>query len=239
MPLFTNVLEGAFSEVRFTFFASQVIRTGIRCVYSYRAGPQRCPPPLPTPRPFSYLGVGSELSVPYNLLTTSPGRATSHGAALSRAPPVLWVIPHDRPYLSGGSGSLGPGESLTHKTSGKKCSLLSSLARMLVLSYDGPKVRRDLNHAVMVAFWTSVPLSAVSLAAIWPQRDFPWPVTILWLVVMASSAFLTLQGFSSSVFPEQEGERGETRRNLEWLVYPITLFLACSPFNLQLSGFSF
>jgi hypothetical protein len=56
---------------------------------------------------------------------------------------------------------------------------------------------------------------------------------------MASSAFLTLQGFSGSVFPEQEGERGETRRNLEWLVYPITLFLACFPFGFQLFFFSF
>jgi hypothetical protein len=32
---------------------------------------------------------------------------------------------------------------------------------------------------------------------------------------------------SRSVSPEQEGERGETRRKVEWLVYPITLFLAC------------
>ena len=87
-------------------------------------------------------------------------------------------------------------------------------------------MRRDV-YLMMVAFWTSVPLLAVSLAAIWPQRDLPWPVTILWLVVMASSAFLTLQGFSWSVSPEQEGERGETRRKVEWLVYPITLFLAC------------
>jgi hypothetical protein len=92
---------------------------------------------------------------------------------------------------------------------------------------------------MMVAFWTSVPLLAVSLAAIWPQRDLPWPVAIMWLVVMVSSAFLTVQGFSRSEPPEQEGERGETRRNLEWLVYPITLFLACYPFSLQVSGFSF
>jgi hypothetical protein len=34
--------------------------------------------------------------------------------------------------------------------------------------------------------------------------------------------------------PEHEDERGETRRNLEWLVYPITLFLACFPFGFEL-----
>ena len=87
-------------------------------------------------------------------------------------------------------------------------------------------MRRDV-YLMMVAFWTSVPLFAVSLAAIWPQRDLPWPVTILWLVVMASSVFLTVQGYSRSEPPEHEDERGETRRKVEWLVYPITLFLAC------------
>ena len=99
-------------------------------------------------------------------------------------------------------------------------------------------MRRDV-YLMMVAFWTSVPLLAVSLAVIWPQRDLPWPGAIMWLVVMVSSAFLTVQGFSRSEPPEQEGGRGETRRNLEWLVYPITLFLACYPFSLQVSGFSF
>jgi hypothetical protein len=44
---------------------------------------------------------------------------------------------------------------------------------------------------------------------------------------------------SRSVSPEQEGERGETQRKVEWLVYPITLFLACYPFSFELSGFSF
>ena len=46
---------------------------------------------------------------------------------------------------------------------------------------------------MMVAFWTSVPLFAVSLAVIWPQRVLPLPVAILWLVVLASSAFLTVR----------------------------------------------
>ena len=94
-------------------------------------------------------------------------------------------------------------------------------------------MRRDITQTVMVVFWTSVPLFTVSLAVIWPQRDLPWPVTILWLVVMASSAFLTVQGYSRGEPPEHEDERGETRRNLEWLVYPITLFLACFPFGFQ------
>jgi hypothetical protein len=61
-------------------------------------------------------------------------------------------------------------------------------------------MRRDV-YLMMVAFWTSVPLLAVSLAAIWPQRDLPWPVAILWLVVMASSAFLTVQGFAPGASP--------------------------------------
>ncbi len=54
---------------------------------------------------------------------------------------------------------------------------------------------------MMVAFRTSVPLFAVSLALLWPQRYLPWPVTLVRLVVVASSAFPTVRGIA--VVPEQ------------------------------------
>src|SRR5215204_5187077 len=45
------------------------------------------------PRPFSYLGVRSELDVPYNRLTTSPGSATSHGVSLFLQYPAGLRVP--------------------------------------------------------------------------------------------------------------------------------------------------
>jgi uncharacterized membrane protein YdfJ with MMPL/SSD domain len=74
----------------------------------------------------------------------------------------------------------------------------------------------------MVAFWTSVPLFAVSLALYGPLRDLAWPVVVLWVVVLVSSAYLTPQAFPPV---PREGVRSETRQTSESLVYPITLLL--------------
>ena len=68
---------------------------------------------------------------------------------------------------------------------------------------------------MVVAFWTSVPLLAVALAASWPQRNLGWSGVALWLVVMVSSAFLTAQDFRTLAL-----------RFSEWLVYPATLCVA-------------
>ena len=46
------------------------------------------------------------------------------------------------------------------------------------------------------SFLDSVLLFAVSLAVSWPRRDLGWPVEVLWVVVVASSAFLTFQAFA-------------------------------------------
>ncbi len=95
-------------------------------------------------------------------------------------------------------------------------------------------MRRDV-HLAMVAFWTGAPLFAVYLAASWPQLDLGWPVLVLWIVVVASSAYLTVRYSSPLV---EEGHGGlRHRRASEALVYPITLCLACMPFALQVMDF--
>ena len=90
-----------------------------------------------------------------------------------------------------------------------------------ILGYDGPEMRRDV-YLMMVAFWTSVPLFAVSLAVSWSRHALVWPAEVLWVVVVASSAFLT--GRLCPLFP-REGEgsesHAEARQTLETLVYPI------------------
>ena len=91
-------------------------------------------------------------------------------------------------------------------------------------------MRRDV-HLMTIAFWTSVPLFAVSLALSGPPRDLAWPVVVLWVVVVASSAYLTPQAFPPV---PREGERGEARQTSESLVYPITLLLASSLYASQL-----
>jgi NADH:ubiquinone oxidoreductase subunit 5 (subunit L)/multisubunit Na+/H+ antiporter MnhA subunit len=87
--------------------------------------------------------------------------------------------------------------------------------------YYGPEMRRDV-YLMMVAFWTSVPLLAVSLAVSWSQRELGWPGAVLWVVVLASSAYLTVR--LCPLFP-REGEgsesHAEARQTLETLVYPI------------------
>ena len=83
-------------------------------------------------------------------------------------------------------------------------------------------MRRDI-YLMMVAFWTSVPLFAVSLAVSWTQREPAWPVVILWAVVLVSSACLTPLAFTPV---PREGVRSEARQTSESLVYPITLLLA-------------
>ena len=91
-----------------------------------------------------------------------------------------------------------------------------------MLGYDGPEMRRDV-YLMMVAFWTSVPLFAVCLAVSWPLRDLAWPVVVLWVVVVVSSAYLTPQAFPLVL---RVGVRSEARQTSESLVYPITLLLA-------------
>jgi preprotein translocase subunit SecF len=91
-----------------------------------------------------------------------------------------------------------------------------------MLGYDGAVMRRDV-HLAMVTFWTSVPMFAVYLALSGPLRDLAWPVMVLWVVVVVSSAYLTPQAFPPV---SGEGERSETQQTSEALVYPITLLLA-------------
>ena len=85
---------------------------------------------------------------------------------------------------------------------------------------------------MQVIFWTSVPLFAGYVAVSWALGAEPlgaWPGVALWLVVLASSAYLTPQ-----VFPpvSDEGVHSEARAS-ELLVYPITLLLASSLYAYQ------
>ena len=107
-----------------------------------------------------------------------------------------------------------------------------------ILGYYGPEMRRDV-YLMMVAFWTSVPLLAVSLAVSWSQRDLGWPGEVLWVVVLASSAYLTVQ--LCPLFP-REGEGGseshaEARQTLETLVYPIVFVFSGSLLGFQIFPF--
>jgi hypothetical protein len=82
---------------------------------------------------------------------------------------------------------------------------------------------------MQVIFWTSVPLFAVYLAVSWALGAHTlasWPGITLWLVVVASSAYLTPQAFPPV---SDEGVHSEARAS-EALVYPITLLLAASTF---------
>ena len=84
----------------------------------------------------------------------------------------------------------------------------------------------------MAVFWASAPLLAVCVAVPWPQRFAEWPVLYLWLVVVASSAFLTLHAF-----PIEPGSQAEDRgggRASEALVYPVAFALSFCLFGLQL-----
>ena len=105
-----------------------------------------------------------------------------------------------------------------------------------ILGYDGPEMRRDV-YLMMVAFWTSVPLFAVSLAVSLSRRDLVWPGEVLWVVVLASSAYLTVR--LSPSFPRpREGEGSESpaeaRQTLETLVYPIVFVFSCSLLGFQI-----
>ena len=108
-----------------------------------------------------------------------------------------------------------------------------------ILGYYGPEMRRDV-YLMMVAFWTSVPLFAVSLAVSWSQHDLVWPGEVLWVAVLASSAFLT--GRLCPPFPRpREGEGSESpaeaRQTLETLVYPIVFVFSCSLLGFQIFPF--
>jgi hypothetical protein len=83
-------------------------------------------------------------------------------------------------------------------------------------------MRRDV-YLMMVVFWTSVPLFAVSLAVSWPPYDLRGFAVVLWVVVLVSSAYLTPQAFPPV---PREGVRSEAQQTSESLVYPITLLLA-------------
>jgi len=101
-----------------------------------------------------------------------------------------------------------------------------------VLGYDELEMPRAF-HSMLVAFWISVPLFAVVLAVSWPRRDLGWPAGVLWVVVVASSAYLTFRAFAPVASLGEDG-RGEARWTSESLVYPITLALAVLPVALQI-----
>jgi hypothetical protein len=88
-------------------------------------------------------------------------------------------------------------------------------------------VRRDV-YLMTVAFWVSLPLFAVYVAVSWPPTDLGWPGAVLCLVVVVSSAYLTVKAFPS--VPRGPGERDavEWRVKTEALVYPIAFFFAVS-----------
>ena len=110
-----------------------------------------------------------------------------------------------------------------------------------LLGYDGPEMRRDV-YLMMVAFWTSVPLFAVSLAVSWSRHDLVWPTEVLLGVVLASSAYLTVRVCLLLQFP-REGEGSEspasfaTRQTLETLVYPIVLVFSWFLLGFQIFPF--
>ncbi len=73
---------------------------------------------------------------------------------------------------------------------------------------------------------------AVFLAVPWPKRFPEWPVVYLWLLVVASSAFLTLHAF-----PVEPGGQAEDRgggRGSDALVYPVAFALSFGLFGLLL-----
>ena len=95
---------------------------------------------------------------------------------------------------------------------------------------------------MMVAFSTSVPLFAVSLAVSWTQHDLVWPGEVLGWAVVTSSAYLTVRVCLLLQIP-REGEGSEspasfaTRQALETLVYPIVLVICCSLLGFQIFPF--
>jgi hypothetical protein len=92
-----------------------------------------------------------------------------------------------------------------------------------------------LVNVVQVAFWASVPLLAVYLAASWvlPGCSHGWLGYLLWSAAAAPSAYLTLRFFPP---PEEEVARDGMRRRraLEALVYPVALCLVFLPRAYQL-----
>ena len=92
-----------------------------------------------------------------------------------------------------------------------------------------------LVYCTLVAFWASVPLFAVYLAASWAlgADPFAWPGMVLWVVVLATSAYLTV-ATQASAAAREEGAVGEARQTPDTLVYPLTLILASSLYSFQL-----
>ncbi len=99
-----------------------------------------------------------------------------------------------------------------------------------MLGYDELEMLRAF-HSMVVAFWIGVPLLAVALAVSWPRRELGWPAEALWLVVVASSAYLTFRVFAP--VPDEDG-CGEARWTSVSSVYPITLALALLPVAFQI-----
>jgi hypothetical protein len=83
---------------------------------------------------------------------------------------------------------------------------------------------RRVANVMQVIFWTSVPLFAVYLAvsSVLSVDSPAWLGWALWMVVLASSAYLASQAFPPV---SDEGVHSEARASGS-LVYPITLFLA-------------
>lgn len=99
----------------------------------------------------------------------------------------------------------------------------SGLEPDLADGYDGGEVRLVV-YVMQVSFWTSVPLFAMYLLVSWALSADPfasWPGIALWLVVLASSAYLAPQAFPPV---SDEGMHSEPRAS-ETLVYPIILLL--------------
>ena len=87
-------------------------------------------------------------------------------------------------------------------------------------------------HLATAVFWTAAPLLAVLLAVPSPRAFPEWPAVCLWLVVAASSAFLTLDAFPVETGgPEERVRRG---RPPEAAVYPVAFALSSSLFAFQL-----
>ena len=137
----------------------------------------------------------------------------------------------------------GAGTATLHDDAGNVTNKLSragqsAVEAQLVLGYDGPEVRRVAN-VMQVAFWTSVPLFAVYLAASPSDGRLGWLGLALWCVAVVSSGFLTVKlGLPASSLEEgrelpEPGPAKSPGRASEWLVYALVLYLAVYLFAAQ------
>ena len=79
---------------------------------------------------------------------------------------------------------------------------------------------------MMVVFWTSAPLCAVLKALTGPDQILQRasPVSIAWVLVVVSSAFLSLDAFPMA--PDEAEKRRRIGRAPEAIVYPLTFVLS-------------